>query len=199
MNLAAPTSPARPVPAGGEPRVPLLLLGTTIWLASEVMFFGALLGAFFSLRARATGPFPPPGAELDAPVTALVTLVLVASSGTVHLARNRLRAGDRTGFRRLLLLTAALGTIFLSAQGIEWSRLGFTPSDHAFGSSFYLTTGFHGLHVLGGIVALTLLAGRSTRPGFGPAQLPAAEMVSLYWHFVDVVWLAVFTTFYLVA
>ncbi len=199
MDLAASTSPARPVTAGGEPRVALLLLGTTIWLASEVMFFGALLGAFFTLRARAVGPFPPIGAELDAPVTALVTLALVASSGTVHVALNRLRGGDIAGFRRLLGLTAALGSLFVSAQAIEWSRLGFSPSDHAFGSAFYLTTGFHGLHLLAGIVALCLLAGRSTRPGFGPDQIPGAEMVSLYWHFVDVVWLAVFASFYLVA
>jgi len=196
MSVAVPSS-TRPVP--GAPRVPLLLLGTAIWLASESLFFGALLGALFTLRARATGPFPPAGAELDTVQTGLATLVLIASSGTVHLAVARLRAGDRAGFRRFELVTAALGAVFLAAQAVEWSRLDFGVSDHAFGSAFYLTTGFHGLHLLGGIVALALLAGRSTRPAFGPAHLPGAEMVSLYWHFVDVVWLAVFASFYLVA
>lgn len=180
-------------------RVPLLVVGTAIWLSSELMFFGALLGAFYALRARADGAFVPSGVELDVMLAGTFTVLLVASSATAELGVRRLHADDRVGYRRFTLATAALGSLFLVAQAVEWLNLEFSVSDHAFGSTFFLLTGFHGLHVTAGILALMLMAGRAGVPGFGRHQLPGAEVVSLYWHMVDVVWLAVFASLYLVA
>ncbi len=178
-------------------RIPLLPVGTVVWLASEVMFFSGLFGAYFALRAATPGDWPPADVELDRLVSGLFTLLLVASSGTVQLAVRALAGGRRIAFRRWLLITVALAAAFLLNQGHEWLTLGFSVSSHPYGSAFYVMTGFHGLHVAGGMLAMAVLVGRASSPRFGPEETPAVEVVSYYWHFVDVVWVALWATLFL--
>ena len=186
MSRAAPHS-----------RVPLLPLGTVVWLASEVTFFGSLFAAYFTLRATAPGPWPPPDVELETVLTGLATGLLVASSRTVQLAVRSIAAGDRARFRRWLVVTALLAVVFLANQAREWSVATFSPSSHPYGSAFFVMTGFHGAHVTGGVIAMTVLLGRSAGAGFGAEATDAVEVLSYYWHFVDVVWLVMFATLFL--
>jgi cytochrome c oxidase subunit 3 len=186
-------APAR-APAG---RIPLLPLGTAVWLASEVTFFGSLFAAYFTLRSAATGPWPPPDVELETALTGLATLLLVASSGTMQLAVRAISSGRRVRFRGLVALTGLLALVFLANQAREWSVAAFGPSSHAFGSAFFVMTGFHGLHVTGGVVAMAVMLGRSTSPRFGAEATDAVEVLSYYWHFVDVVWIVMFATLFL--
>ncbi|MGH9040240.1 MAG: cytochrome c oxidase subunit 3 [Acidimicrobiia bacterium] len=187
---------ASPAPAASR-RIPLLPLGTVVWLASEVSFFGSLFAAYFTLRSLASGPWPPPDVELETAVSGLATLVLVASSATMQLAVRAVAAGHRDRFRALVALTALLAVFFLANQAREWSVATFSPSSHAYGSAFFVMTGFHGLHVTGGVVGMTVMLGRSARPGFGAEATEAVEVLSYYWHFVDVVWLFMFFTLFL--
>ncbi len=182
---------------GGPPRPPLLAVGTVVWLASELMFFSGLLAAYFALRAAAREPWPPAGVELETAVAGAFTALLVASSTTMQLAVRGLARGDRDSFRRWTALTAALAVAFLLNQGREWAAADFTIGSHAFGSAFFVLTGFHGLHLAGGVAAMAVLWARAASPRFGAADLPAAEVVSYYWHFVDVVWLGLFATLFL--
>jgi cytochrome c oxidase subunit III len=181
--------------AGG--RVPLLPLGTVVWLASEVTFFGSLFAAYFTLRSAAIGPWPPPDVELETAVTGLATLLLVASSGSMQLAVRAIASGRRERFRGLVALTGLLAVVFLANQAREWSAAGFGPSSHAYGSAFFVMTGFHGLHVTGGVVAMAVMLGRSASPRFGAEAVDAVEVLSYYWHFVDVVWIVMFATLFL--
>jgi cytochrome c oxidase subunit 3 len=178
-------------------RLELLPVGTVVWLASEVTFFGSLFGAYYAMRSAARGPWPPPDVELDLVVTGAATLLLVASSGTIQLAVRALADGRRPQFRRWLAITAGLAVVFLANQGHEWSAAGFGPSTHPYGSAFFVMTGFHGLHVCGGVVAMAILLGRSADPGFGAREKPGVEVVSYSWHFVDVVWVGMFTALFL--
>jgi len=193
---------AQPAPQAARPAVQRpspLVVGTVVWLSSELLFFSGLLAAWFTLRAEATGPWPPEGAEVDAPYAFVLTVLLVASSVTMHQAVAALRDDDRVRFRRRLALTAGLGAAFLAGQVVEWARLPFTPGDSAFGSTFVTLTGFHGAHVLGGVVAMAVLLGRAADVRFGADDLPRVEVVSWYWHFVDSVWLVLFAVLYLLA
>ncbi len=189
MDIAAP--------APAHDRTPLLTVGTVVWLASELMFFSGLFAAYFTLRAAAKGPWPPAGVELDVAVSGAFTLALVASSGTMQLAVRAIAAGRLAAFRAWVVATFVLAGMFIANQAHEWLTLGFSVSSHAYGSSFYVMTGFHGMHVIGGMLAMVLLLGRSGSRRFGAGDLPAVEMVSYYWHFVDLVWVALWATLFL--
>ena len=177
----------------------MLAVGTIVWLASELMFFSGLFAAYFTLRASHRGPWPPEGTELNAGVAGLFTLFLIASSGTIQLGVRALAKGDRRRFRGWVMVTMALAFVFLANQAREWAEANFSASSHSFGSAFYVLTGFHGLHVLGGVVAMAFLVGRAMHPGFATREndLAAAEVVSYYWHFVDVVWIGLYATLFL--
>jgi cytochrome c oxidase subunit 3 len=179
-------------------RAPNVLgVGTVVWLASELMFFAGLFAAWFTLRAANPGAWPPPGVELDTLRTAVATAVLIASSFTMHRAVSAAEQGRAGAAVRLVVVTAVLGGLFLLNLGLEYAGLDFRLSSHAYGSIFFLMTGFHGLHVLGGIGLMLVLAGVGT----GSSRAPFTEhltMAEYYWHFVDVVWLAMFATIYLV-
>ncbi len=180
---------------GGRPST--LGVGTVTFLASELMFFSGLFAAWFSLRA-ANDDWPPDGVELAVVQTAAATAVLIASSFTMHKAHRAAGAGDRAAAVRWLLVTAALGALFLTNQAVEYAAVDFNLSTHAYGSMFFLMTGFHGLHVLAGIGVMLVVAwvvsGRSR------ASLDQTVMVTSYsWHFVDVVWVAMFATIYLLS
>jgi cytochrome c oxidase subunit 3 len=175
-----------------------LAIGVVVWLSSELMFFSGLFAAWFTLRAS-TSPWPPAGVELAKGRTAIATLVLIASSFTMHGAVKAAERNDRSRAIRWLAFTAALGALFLGNQALEYHDAPFSISSHAYGSIFYLMTGFHGLHVLGGLLFMgavaSAIAGKTSK---APAA-PTVEACAYYWHFVDVVWVAMFSTIYLLS
>ena len=176
--------------------VPGPLLGMIIFITSEIMFFGALFAAYFSLRAGASA-WPAEGAEVERLVPMLITVILLSSSATVHLASKAAARGDARVTRQALALTVVLGLLFLGGQAFEYSRLNFTVEDGAFGSAFYALTGFHGLHVLIGVAALSLSFLQVRRAGLPARFVAQTEAAAYYWHFVDVVWVVLFTAIYL--
>ncbi|RWA19450.1 cytochrome B [Mycolicibacterium brumae DSM 44177] len=180
----------------------MVSVGTIVWLSSELMFFAGLFAIYFTARAQAgdTG-WPPPPTELNLALAVPVTLVLIASSFTCQMGVFAAERGDVFGLRRWYLLTLAMGTFFVLGQAYEYVHLvqhGTTIPGSAYGTVFYLATGFHGLHVIGGLIAFVLLLLRTTMAKFTPAQATAAIVVSYYWHFVDIVWIALFAVIYFV-
>ena len=191
-------TPAAAAPVGTTSRrEALLTVGTIVWLASELMFFSGLFAAYFTLRA-ATIVWPPKGVNLDTTSATLATIVLVISSGTMQLAVKAIERDDRRMFLRWLGVTFVLGTAFILSQVRDWGRLGFGVGSNAYGSAFYLMTGFHGLHVIGGLLAMVVMAGRAASPRFGVEDRPSVEVLSYYWHFVDVVWIALWATIFVI-
>ena len=179
----------------------MVSVGTIIWLSSELMFFAGLFAMYFTARARATEGWPPEPTELNLPYATVFTLILVASSFTCQFGVFAAEQGNVYGLRRWFALTFVMGLIFVLGQAFEYVELvehGTSISSSTYGSVFYLTTGFHGLHVIGGLVAFVYLLIRSTMGRFTPAQATAAIVVSYYWHFVDVVWIGLFATIYLI-
>lgn len=174
------------------------VLAMWAFISSEVFFFGSLIAVFLAARAAAEGG--PRGEHLDVVRTAIFSIFLITSSVTVAIAINRLHANDSTGFRVWLVVTVALGLIFLGGQVTEYQALwaeGFTINRNIYFSAFYTLTGFHGLHVICGLLALIVVTGLAFAGDFGPHRDTAIETVSLYWHFVDVVWIVVFAVVYL--
>ncbi|HJX41038.1 MAG TPA: heme-copper oxidase subunit III [Anaerolineales bacterium] len=184
--------------AGRELGLNHVKLGMWLFLASEVMFFGGLISAF--LHYKLNNPSLESGL-LDVLLVGGNTFVLLTSSYTVVMALAAARAGNPAGLVRNLLLTAVLGAAFLAGQGYEFASLireGMTPTSSVFGSSFFTLTGFHGLHVLVGLLwALRNLA-KALRGGFDQGRRLGVEIFGLYWHFVDIVWIVLFTVIYLI-
>jgi cytochrome c oxidase subunit 3 len=160
------------------------------------MFFAGLFAAYFTLRSI-NDPWPPDDVELATARTALATVVLVASSGAIHMAVVAARREDRRGAAVWLGITGLMGAVFLANLVLEYAEADFQIDDHAYGSIFYLMTGFHGLHVLGGLVFMAGIAAAITGRSRAPAH-ETVEVCSYYWHFVDVVWVFMFATIYLV-
>ncbi len=171
-------------------------LGMILFIASEVMFFAGLFGAYFAIRAAAL-EWPPGGVDVELLLPGAATAVLVGSSLTMHRAVQGAERGDHRHTARWLLITIGLGLAFLGAQLYEYSQLDFTIADHAYGTLFYSMTGFHGLHVMGGVVTLGVVAIRNSRGGLSAERHGPVVAASLYWHFVDVVWVLLFATLYL--
>ena len=170
-------------------------VGVAVWLASEVMFFAGLFAAYFALRA-ANDPWPPQGIHLETARATLFTLVLIASSATVHHAGVEAERGDMARARTWMLVTLGLGAAFLANQVLEWATLDFEVSTNSYGTIYYVMTGFHGLHVAVGLVLLAVVA---LRPPALPSSVPGLRQATTwYWHFVDVVWVAVFATIFLI-
>ncbi len=179
----------------------MVAVGTVVWLASELMFFAGLIAIYFTVRAVTEGTWPIPPAELNVPYALTFTIVLIASSFTCQLGVFAAERGDVFGLRRWYLISLILGAIFVGGQINEYAQMvteGVTMSSSVFGTVFYLTTGFHGLHVIGGLVAFVLLVVRTKLSKFTPAQAASAIVVSYYWHFVDVVWIALFAMIYII-
>jgi cytochrome c oxidase subunit 3 len=172
------------------------LLGMVLFIASEVMFFGGLFATYFNIRAD-NPVWPPPGLEhLHATVPAIFTCVLVLSSVTMHMAVLAIRRGNTKALTRWVGLTLLLGVIFLAGQIYDYSTLEFTIRDGPYGSIFYTLTGFHGAHVFGGATYLFIVLIRSMSGQFSKSHHAAVEGASMYWHFVDIVWIALFFTLY---
>jgi cytochrome c oxidase subunit 3 len=189
-QVASPAGPLVHRPA-------LLSVGAVVWLSSELMFFSGLFAAYYTLRAQ-SAVWPPAGANLDTLTATVGTALLIISSGTMQLSVRAIEQDDRQTFVSWLAATFILGAVFVSIQGWDWSRLHFAISSGAYGSIFYLMTGFHGLHVIGGLLAMVVMAGRAASPRFGARDTPAVELLSYYWHFVDIVWIGLYGTIFLI-
>ncbi len=177
----------------------MVSVGTIVWLSSELMFFAALFAMYFSIRAAAPELWHEHTQELNVWYALTFTTILVLSSITCQIGVFRAERGDVHGLRRWFALTFIMGLIFVLGQVNEYATLvseGITISSDGYGSMFYLTTGFHGLHVTGGLIAFVIYLIRTTMGRFTPAQATAAIVVSYYWHFVDVVWIALFAMIY---
>src|SRR6266536_1584694 len=177
------------------------LLGMVLFIASEVMFFGGLFGAYFTIRAAATTWPPQQAPKLNTGYAAALTAVLVTSSVFMQLAVYAIRRGDQRWLVRWLTVTLAFGVAFLGMQGYDYYNLGvhegFRLSSGVFGSLFYTMTGFHGAHVFGGAAFISIVLLRARSGQFTARYHDTVEMASYYWHFVDVVWLGLFSTLYL--
>ena len=172
---------------------------TILFVSSEAMFFAALFTVYFYLRGRIPEWEPIFGEKPSWQGFPLLnTIVLLSSSVTMQYAVWSIRAGARGRAKVLLVLTVVMGAFFLTGQGIEYTRLGFLPQDGIFGGVFFLLTGFHGAHVTGGVIFIALCTFRVFKGQLGPARHLALEAASIYWHFVDVVWVGLFTTIYIV-
>ncbi|MDT4937660.1 MAG: cytochrome c oxidase subunit [Pseudonocardiales bacterium] len=177
----------------------LVSVGTIVWLSSELMFFASLFGMYFTVRSVTGQPWPPAGVTIDIPYSGVFTTILVLSSVTCQLGVFAAERGDVKRLRIWYVITFVMGLIFILGQGNEYFKLNdFTPKTNAFGSVFYITTGFHGLHVLGGLIAFVLLLARTMVGKFTPEKATSAIVVSYYWHFVDVVWIGLYSTIYLI-
>ncbi len=176
----------------------MLAVGTVVWLASELMFFGGLFAAYFTLKANAR-QWPPPGVELETLLSAIFTVFLIASSGTMVLAVRSLERGDRGATVRWLLVTFGLGGLFLANQIREFYSLDFKVSSNSYGSIYYLMTGFHALqHVAAGLLLMLVALTIATGPGPVARRGPVVDSIGYYWHFVDVVWIGLFTTIFII-
>ena len=184
-------------------------VGTIVWLASEVMFFAGLFAMYFSLRANAPEIWANDTQILDVGFALINTLILVASSFTAQFGvfaaeRMQPRATGKSpakwGLVEWFFISYVLGAIFVAGQVLEYATLvseGISISSNSYGSAFYITTGFHALHVTGGLIAFLLMIGRTfAAKKFGHAEATGAIVVSYYWHFVDVVWIGLFLIIY---
>ncbi len=187
----------------------LVSVGTIVWLSSELMFFAGLFAMYFTVRAVHAVDWPQNPTKLAVGYATVFTIILVASSVTCQLGVFAAEKGDVFGLRRWFTLTFFMGLIFVLGQANEYHNQyveyaqhptegGMTLASSGYGSVFYLTTGFHGLHVIGGLIAFIFFLVRTTLGRFTPAQATAAIVVSYYWHFVDIVWIGLFATIYLI-
>lgn len=177
----------------------MVSVGTIVWLSSELMFFAALFAMYFSIRAAAPEQWEEHTQHLEIPYATTFTVILVLSSVTCQLGVFAAEKGDVFALRRWFTITFVMGLIFVLGQANEYKNLvheGITLNGDGYGSMFYLTTGFHGLHVTGGLIAFIVYMIRTTMGRFTPAQATSAIVVSYYWHFVDIVWIALFAMIY---
>jgi len=185
-----------PPPANSSSRVNPQLLGMLLFIISEVMVFGAFFTAYFFIRVASGDPWPAPGTHLPVEVAGVNTAILVSSSFTMHWAQESIRRGNRLALKAGILTTFLLGCTFLFIQINEYANIGFAPQDHAQQTIFYSLTGLHGAHVLIGLMLLLFVTIRSFRGHYNPDEYRGVEVPGIYWHFVDIMWIIVYTTVY---
>ncbi len=184
-------------PMNPFPDVSTTKFGMWLFLASEVMFFAGLIGAYIALRLGA----PEWPAELSVTLTAINTFILICSSVTMVKAFAAAEIGDQSGLWQYLLATALLGLVFVGIKGYEWNELfhhDITPATNLFGATYFTLTGFHAIHVLGGVAIILYLIVRALQGVYSAENHDTVEVVGLYWHFVDIVWIFLFTIIYLI-
>lgn len=189
-----------PPPANQSSRVEPQLLGMLLFIISEIMVFGAFFTAYFFIRVvQGEQWFPFEEFHLPRGVAGINTAILLASSVTLHIAVLGVRKGNNTQLKWWMLVTAILGAVFLGIQINEYRVLteeGLTPQAFAQGSIFYGLTGLHGAHVFIGLILLSIVTVRAFRGHFTPAEHRGVEVPGIYWHFVDVMWVLVYTSVY---
>jgi cytochrome c oxidase subunit 3 len=174
------------------------MLGMLLFIISEVMVFGAFFTAYFFIRVVNGADWPAEGTELPKLIAGVNTLILVSSSLSMHWALESIKKGNRFGLQAGIVTTLLLGVTFLFIQINEYVNIGFAPQDHAQGSIFYGLTGLHGAHVFIGLTLLAFVTIRAFRGHFTPAEHRGVEVPGIYWHFVDVMWVIVYATVYLI-
>ena len=187
--------------ANQSSRVDPRVLGMLLFIASETMLFGSFFTVYFFVRVAnpdAPSTWPPPPYHFPVFVAGVNTAILVTSSFTMHWALQSIKRGNRAGLQAGLLLTFLMGLVFLLTQAREYSRVGFAPHDGAFGTIFYSLTGLHGAHVFVGLSILLFMTIRAFRGHFSPEHHHGVEIGGIYWHFVDVMWIVVYSTVYLI-
>jgi cytochrome c oxidase subunit III len=190
-----------PPAAHKSSRVDARLLGMYLFIASETMLFGSFFSIYFFDRVVVGNDgWPPEGYELPVYLALVNTIILVTSSFSMHWALQSIKRNNRSGLIAGLALTFLLGLTFLLIQAREYTRIGFGPSDNAFASTFFGLTGLHGAHVFIGLNLLLYALIRSTRGHYGPKTEDhlGVELPGIYWHFVDVMWIVVYTTVYVI-
>jgi cytochrome c oxidase subunit 3 len=185
-----------PPEAHRSSRVDARTLGMLLFIISEIMVFGAFFTAYFFIRVVGGADWPASGTSLPVAVAGVNTAVLVSSSLTMHWALESVKADNRFGLQAGMLTTFLLGATFLFVQINEYVHVGFAPQDHAQGTIFYGLTGLHGAHVFIGLTLLAMVTVRAFRGHFSSTQHFGVEVPGIYWHFVDVMWIIVYTTIY---
>ncbi len=186
-----------PPAANVSSRVEAQFLGMLLFIISEIMLFGAFFTAYFFIRVVAESDWPPAGDEIPIAIAGVNTAILLSSSLTMHWALEGVRNENRRALKAGLLTTFLLGLTFLSIQINEYVHVGFAPADNAQGSIFYGLTGLHGAHVFVGLTLLAFATIRAFRGHFSAKEHRGVEIPGIYWHFVDVMWIVVYTTVYL--
>ena len=187
-----------PPEAHRSSRVEPAVLGMLLFIASEIMLFGSFFTAYFFVRVVNNPPaWPPEGFHLPVFVAGINTAILLTSSFTMHWALQSIKRGNRNGMKAGLVLTLLMGLAFLLTQMLEYARIGFNPTDGAFGTIFFSLTGLHGAHVFVGLTLLTMATVRAFRGHFTPEHHHGVEIPGIYWHFVDVMWIIVYASIYL--
>jgi cytochrome c oxidase subunit III len=197
VSVQAEAHAAHPPTAHQSSRVDAPTLGMFLFIASEVMLFGSFFTAYFFVRVAQGEPWPTPGHHLPVFVAGMNTIILVTSSFTMHWALQAIKRGNRAGLQAGLTLTFLLGLTFLLTQIREYSRIGFAPDTDAFGTIFYCLTGLHGAHVFVGLTLLLAATTRAYRGHYSAEAHHGVEIPGIYWHFVDVMWIVVYTTVYI--
>lgn len=199
MNAVhAETHAAHPPAAHVSSRVDARVLGMFLFIASEVMLFGSFFTAYFFVRVVNQAPaWPPAPYEFPVFVAGVNTAILLTSSFTMHWALQSIKRGNRAGMRAGLTLTFLMGLAFLLTQVMEYGRVGFAPKDGAFATVFFSLTGLHGAHVFVGLTLLAAATTRAFRGHYSPEAHWGVELPGIYWHFVDIMWLVVYTTIYI--
>ena len=177
-------------------------MGMLLFILTEATLFATFLVSYFFLRFQSTPRWPPDGIETPTLVLpSIMTVILLSSSVPMHIADAGIRRGSRLRLRLGLLASFVLGTIFLGLQAVEYVEKlrEFTPQTNAYGSLFFMITGFHGAHVAGGLLLNLWVQIQAGRGFYGPARHLTVRNVALYWHFVDAVWIAIFSSLYLAA
>ena len=187
-----------PPPAHKSSRVEPQLLGMLLFIISEVMIFGAFFTAYFFIRVAQGDPWPAVGTKLPVEVAGVNTAILVSSSFTIHWAQTSIKNGNRFGLKAGMLTTFLLGATFLFIQINEYANIGFAPQDGAQETIFFSLTGLHGAHVFIGLCLLLFVTIRAFRGHYSPEEHRGVEVPGIYWHFVDIMWLVVYTTVYII-
>jgi cytochrome c oxidase subunit 3 len=186
-----------PPAANRSSRVDPQMLGMLLFIISEVMVFGAFFTAYFFIRVVNGAEWPAASTELPKLVAGINTAILVSSSFTLHWSETCIKSGNRRGLQAGILTTFLLGCTFLFVQINEYVHIGFAPQDHAQGTIFYGLTGLHGAHVFIGLTLLLFVTIRAFRGHFSATEHRGVEVPGIYWHFVDVMWLVVYFTVYI--
>jgi cytochrome c oxidase subunit 3 len=187
-----------PPEANHSSRVDAQLLGMLLFIVSEAMLFGSFFTSYFFIRVVLdVHPWPPEPFEFPKAIAGMNTTILLVSSFTMHYALHSIKRNNHLGLKAGLVTTLLLGGAFLLTQINEYVKAGFAIDDGAFASIFYGLTGLHGAHVFVGLTLLSIMTVRAFRGHFSPEAHDGVEMAGIYWHFVDVMWIIVFTTVYL--
>jgi cytochrome c oxidase subunit III len=187
-----------PPAAHRSSRVEAPTLGMLLFIVSEVMIFAAFFTAYFFIRVVNPDPWPAPGTTLPENVAGLNTAILLSSSLTLHWALTSVKNGNRFGLKAGMLSTFLLGLTFLTIQINEYVHIGFAGHDSAQATVFYSLTGLHGAHVFIGLCLLLMVTIRAFRGHYSPEQHRGMEVPGIYWHFVDIMWIVVYTTVYVI-